>query len=142
MNTLAQVLLVATAAWQVVEIVRHGSIFARFRERVRFREDFWSDLLACGFCFSVWVAGLTDLFVTLAVSLSMPSDLKAAFCYAALWPVRTFAASRLANLGNDLTHAWCRTPGTKKDIARTFSQGTLHGKPDADFAVGEDPPVR
>lgn len=49
MNTLAQVLLVATAAWQVVEIVRHGSIFARFRERVRFREDFWSDLLACGF---------------------------------------------------------------------------------------------
>ncbi len=92
----------AFAAWQAVEVWHHGSIFARWRaavqawpgEGVRGR---LGELLTCPFCLSVW-AGTA---AAAAVALDH---------WAAWVGVSGLAASRLANLANDLTHGVCRTP--------------------------------
>lgn len=87
------------AAWQAVEVWHHGALFTGARARVELWEGglfgFVRDVLLCPFCLSVWVA-------TLAVALLWLG-----------WPgfiVYALAVARLANLGNDLTHRWCRTP--------------------------------
>lgn len=97
---LADLIFLSLAVWQAVEVWHHGSIFAGCRQRVECRADWLGSLLLCPWCLSVWVAWLLG-----AAWLLLPSSWQA---------VRLFtiglAVSRLANLGNDLTAAWCRTP--------------------------------
>lgn len=94
----------ALATWQAVEIWHHGEIFATWRARFDAILDAGDSgffnyvvaMLRCPFCMSVWV-GLVCLMAA----------------YIGSWveyPVYALAVSRLANLGNDLTHKWCRTP--------------------------------
>lgn len=123
----AELVLVALAVWEIVEIWRHGSLFARWRAQLEDRRDGWlgrrwlilrqlrggkhallratlaryqanvwawlAELLLCGFCLTPWIA--------LSVVCLLP--------YAPV-PFYALAAARLANLGNDLSHAVCRTP--------------------------------
>lgn len=111
--TPAELVVAALATWQAVEIWRHGELFADRRDAVEVWVDspqarglygavdgwlkwFVGGLLLCPFCLSVWVGWLAVLAAT------------------GHWTAQLFvgglAASRLANLGNDLSRAWCRTP--------------------------------
>lgn len=96
MDAFGHVLIAGLATWQAVEVWRHGEICASWRAYYEARDDFVARLLTCGFCLSVWVGWLLYLSMASAVVLH--------------WVVGGLAAARLANLGNDCFHAYCRTP--------------------------------
>jgi hypothetical protein len=90
------------ATWQIVEIWHHGDIFASWRARIEMWDETPSirQLLRCPFCLSQWVG--------LAASLVLLAGAREHWLLGV--PLYGLAAARLANLGNDLTHSWCRTP--------------------------------
>jgi len=94
------------ACSQVVEVWNHGSIFATRRAKLALSDSWLASLLRCMFCLSIWVGWLAALSVLAA---NLLPDLYAC-------PIRLFgyglAISRAANLLNDLTHDWSRTPKT------------------------------
>lgn len=94
--TLGEAVLAALAVWEVIEIWRHGDLFAGLRARTEAYDTWWSYLLGCGFCLAPWTA--------LAVVLAWH------YVPAAKLVILAFAVARLANLGNDLAYDWCRTP--------------------------------
>lgn len=109
--TITQLILAALATWQIVEIWRHGTLFAGWRARVELWEGRAGELLGCGFCLSVWVAFLgTTTMAMLPWPLEqsklgwlwLPTSLVQLFVFA-------MAVSRLANLGNDVFHSFNRT---------------------------------
>lgn len=92
----------ALAAWQAVEVWRHGSIFAGWRARVQAwpgegARGLLGELLLCPFCQSVWVGT--------AAAVAVVAD-----HWAVMPVVYGLAASRLANLANDVTRGVSRTP--------------------------------
>lgn len=92
-----EVVIVGLATWQAVEVYHHGSIFADTRARFEAKGGFFADLLACPFCLSVWVGVLfAGMYMSDYVWL--------------VSPVVGLAASRLANLCNDLSRSYNRTP--------------------------------
>lgn len=101
--TMITLVIAALAVWQAVEVWHHGAIFASVRARLEVWDTFFSRLLHCPFCLSLWVAWAAVLPPLLVPSGSGP-----------WWAWRLFvyglAVSRLANLANDLMHTWCRTP--------------------------------
>jgi hypothetical protein len=105
--TLTELVVAALATWQAVEVWHHGSLFADIRAKAELRADaagfggWLARLLLCPFCLSVWVAA-----AALTVTVLVPP---------VAW---VLAAARLANLGNDVFHARCRTPGRAKDAFR------------------------
>lgn len=94
--TLAELLVLALAVWEACEVWHHSTLMATWRARLETGTGFIADVSSCMFCLSVWIA-----FFAVVV-----------FWPLAPWVVWTLAAARLANLGNDLTKAWCRTPGS------------------------------
>ena len=98
MNILDLAVLVL-ATNHVIEVYHHGSIFSGIRARFEARNDLLSELMTCMFCLSLWIgAGLAAYYLCLANT------------YMRL-PVYALAVTRGANLLNDLTHRWHRTPG-------------------------------
>src|SRR5215471_702475 len=99
------VLVLGLATWQAVEIWHHSSLCAGWRSATQLWpwEGLWGwlrELLNCPWCTSVWVA----------------LALTAAWWYLPEWarlPTQALAVSRLANVGNDVAHAYCRTPGPR-----------------------------
>jgi hypothetical protein len=97
----AELIICALATWQAVEIYHHGSIFDSTRARIEtyaakgvYGFDFIESLTTCPFCLSVWVAGATILLQ-----------------HTPLWPINAIlVVSRLANLANDATCRFTRTP--------------------------------
>jgi hypothetical protein len=91
------VLILATT--QAIEIFHHGSIMADLRAILQSDgDDFIHSLATCMFCLSFWVAIIVVLWWCL-----LP------------WtffriPIYALAVSRGANLLNDLTHGFSRTP--------------------------------
>lgn len=93
------IIVVALACWEAIEIWRHSSLMAPCRAEV----ETWEgpvlgrlrSLLECPFCLAPWTA-LVLLVCGTTPLLS--------------WIVPVLAIARLANLGNDVFHAWCRTP--------------------------------
>lgn len=123
----------ALATWQAVEVWHHGSLFAGPRAALEVKSGFWARLLLCPFCLSVWVAVVAavaldrgdrsppwvDLgWVSRALTWALDQVLLAlrAACYA-------LAVARLANLGNDLTRGWCRTPNPRSRIGGDHGRG-------------------
>jgi len=117
---LCGVVVAALATWQAVEVWRHGAVAASWRARVEAidpasRRWFVRQLravLTCPYCLSVWV-GLATTAV-LALPRPTPEGVVSGLAWAAVGVAKLFvvglAVSRVANLGNDLTWAWCRTP--------------------------------
>lgn len=98
-----KLILIAMATWQIVEIVRHGSIADGLRGLMEVWESddsavrrFVSRLVICPFCLSVWAAGLCTV-------ASYTGLLGETFLYA-------MAGSRAANFLNDIFHDITRTP--------------------------------
>jgi|GEM_PF-3768378 len=108
--SLSEVIVVALATWEIVEIWHHSSLMASWRAKVEVWDEgvkgFLADLLACPFCLSVWVAFAGVLMILLPRLCWWLGFLPVIPC--------GFAVARLANLGNDLCHAWCRTPRHNK----------------------------
>lgn len=114
---IATLLVAGLATWQIVEVWHHSSLMATWRARTQLWENKLGELLGCPFCLSVWV-GLLAATVGL-LPLPAADGVLAGLCLlllgAAKLVVLGFAVARLANLGNDLTHKWCRTPRDTPD---------------------------
>lgn len=98
--------IAALAGSQVVETIHHGSIFGAFRDWTRDRalSRIWvvaklGELFSCPFCFSHWTCAVMVIWL-----FSVPAG------SLLVWPVYAFAATRVAQLINDLTSDFCRSP--------------------------------
>lgn len=109
--SLVALLVGALAVWEMIEIWRHSSLLAGLRARAELLEGKLGELLRCGFCLSVWLGMAVVPFI-------IPGDTTNETWHlvktAGGMVLVGFAVARLANLGNDLTHAWCRTPRDNK----------------------------
>lgn len=98
--------ILALATWQTIEVWHHGSIMAEPRAWAQTLTGKFGQLLECMFCLSHWVA-----FGLLAVYVFTPGfpALRLLFVIAR-FVIVGLAITRLAQLGNDLSHDWNRTP--------------------------------
>lgn len=96
---LAGLAITALATWELVEIWHHSGLTAGLRARAQCWDDWKGELLGCPFCLSVWVAA------ALVLLAEVPGA-----TWIAPRAALALAGARLANLGNDLAHAHCRTP--------------------------------
>lgn len=108
-------IVAALATWQAVEVWTHSEIMAYRRAWVEARGGRLAGLMGCPWCLSVWVAGLAWTVLVAPEHPPAPTPAWPEACLAAVrvacrWFVYVLAVSRLANLGNDLTHDYCRTP--------------------------------
>jgi hypothetical protein len=142
----------ALAVWQAVEIWRHGQIFAGRRAELELSDGTWAELLLCGFCLSPWVAWLFiavgwmpqagwpalpphEEWVTLKAFWACLLTVlvfwyKSLLVLAALF-VHGLAVARLANLGNDVFHHYCRTPNRLSKSAFEENDDRETNHPDA-----------
>lgn len=149
---MTDLLVVAFAAWQAVEIWRHSTLTATWRERLTTLDHvatyravrkavgrrrlriaklagritaslaWWvAPLVACPFCLSPWAAWAAEWALQCG-------GLPAFLAYG-------LAAARLANLGNDLSHAYCRTPR----FSTTSETPAYEPEPAPDLEPGTDP---
>lgn len=87
---------------QVIELYHHGSLFSDLREEYRDSTSYLvANLSTCMFCLAPWVAGLVVLWYTV-----LPTVLRIV--------IYILAVTRAANLVNDLTHGYCRTPDNRQ----------------------------
>lgn len=105
------------ATWQIVEIWRHSFIFASWRAWVEAHGGFLSDMLMCPFCLSTWVGAWAAAVMIMASSANEPW---------LAYLVYAFAASRLANLGNDVFHQWTRT--AREDLPHFIERKSVESK--------------
>jgi hypothetical protein len=109
---LVDLIIVFLAGMQIVEILHHGSLFAPLRAWAERRKDLetagetlrswivrkFAQLLYCPFCEAPWACAIAAFGWKWGGSVA--------------WLIIfALAASRLANLTNDLTHKWSRSPG-------------------------------
>lgn len=112
-------LIAALAVWHVVEVFHHGSVFATVRARLELSERFFARMMLCPFCLSVWAAFVATPFALPRIEPTKHfDDQPLVWAWYGLhgfgfMAMVAFAIARLANLGNDLTSEWCRTPGRK-----------------------------
>jgi len=93
------------ATMQAVEVWHHGEIFRGRREAIKFcKWDWISYLSQCMFCLSLWVAAVIFLLHYLPILGRF-----------LLW---SLAIARGANLLNDLTYRFNRTPKTDEEGSR------------------------
>lgn len=109
--SLTELIIAALAVWEIVEIYHHSHIAAGLRARAELTEGKLHTLLTCPFCMSPYVAWLVC-----ALMLCVTHWLGTVAGWPALLPVYGLAVARLANLGNDVFHQWCRTPRANKEI--------------------------
>ncbi len=103
---MSDLIVLGLALWQAIETWHHGSLFIGARNRLRELQDsswagvrFLGEAVSCMFCLSHWV-GLA------LVSLYFLCDGKGVIAVI----VYTLAVIRFAQLGNDLTHSFSRSP--------------------------------
>jgi hypothetical protein len=107
MNTF-DLIVAALATWQIVEIWHHSLLFADWRSITEMWDNKLGELLGCPWCLSVWVGFLC------AGALHLTSVPLLGPCVTIV--LYGFAASRLANLCNDLFKSYCRTPKASVDF--------------------------
>lgn len=109
---LATIPFIALATWQAVEVWHHSSLFLNWRAGIEADGGFRARVTECPFCLSHWVAGALMLLITLTF---FP------WVFLLAWPVAFLAVTRLANLGNDLTHPFTRTPKFNFDEMQSWN---------------------
>jgi hypothetical protein len=108
--------IAALAVWHVVEVWHHSSLFAGWRAWFEVQDNLLARMVLCPFCLSMWVAFLATPFAMPKIEPAKPfgGDALAWVWYATqsagFMLLVAFAIARLANLGNDLSHSYCRTP--------------------------------
>jgi hypothetical protein len=120
--TLTQLFILALATWESIEIWRHSELTAEARAYVEVAgNEFIKALARCAFCMAPWEAWVIIVAVDSSPWLLAWQD-NGTYTYYIMrgvgYLLRTLilglAVARLANLGNDLTHQWCRTPHDNK----------------------------
>lgn len=108
--TLFKLAIATMAAWQIVETLHHGSIFADLRQWAnrRLSSENWcihklATLISCPFCLSHW----SPILPILAMFYG---PIEAQFLVVSL------AVTRTTQLLNDLTHSHSRTPFSDEAI--------------------------
>lgn len=101
---LDELLVLALALWQALEIWHHGEIFAWVRKMTGYLPFWIAFLCNCMFCLGPWVA--TAISSAWLLSPWLSSNLAIAVRIG----VYALAMTRLAQLMNDLTYQYCRTP--------------------------------
>ena len=120
--TATNLVIAALAVWHIVEICHHGEIFATRRARAEVRQWFFDRVFLCPFCLSMWVAFVVTPFAMPRIEPVRPyqDDPLVWVWYGVhgfgFMVLACFAIARLANLGNDLTRGYCRTPNSKSTI--------------------------
>jgi hypothetical protein len=102
----------ALATWQAIEIWHHSSLFNPLRARLENYQSRVVELLRCPFCLSPWIALLCVLVLDLGADLETGGHRLTVLLITA--PIYALAASRLANVLNDLTAGFNRTPKFNK----------------------------
>ena len=103
------VVLVALATWQIVEILHHSELalpankWANKNTQAGVLRSFLARAFRCPFCLSHWVAGV----LVIGICLSQSNVPHCRYLEYVIW---LFAAVRLANLGNDLAYGQTRSP--------------------------------
>jgi len=106
LEAVAWLLIGFLAGGQITETIHHGSIFAGFRRSARGwrKSPHWilskaGELIECPFCLSHWACALAVFWLWLTPAGS-------------LWqaPMFVFAAVRLSQILNDVTHEVTRSP--------------------------------
>jgi hypothetical protein len=100
-------IVAALATWQIIEIWHHSKLFAPARSRTEMWVGKLGDLLGCPYCLSPWVAIVC--FSCLNAEKYFHADTLYWFELTSL-VIYAFAASRLANLGNDFFKPVTLTP--------------------------------
>ena len=99
----------ALAVWEIIEIWHHSALFAPMRAIVETWDCKIGDLLRCPFCLAPWVS-LAVVLLLLGLSEYLDAHGPRPLAFLVKAPFYAFAVARLANLGNDLSSAYCRTP--------------------------------
>lgn len=106
--SLGEILILTLATYEIIELWRHGSIFATWRARTQLWTGFFGTLLNCGFCLAPHVA------VWLVCLWSLTSNVDdgtwqwgLSFLFRGI--VLALAVARLANVCHDLMHAYTRS---------------------------------
>ena len=123
--TIALFVATALAVWQAVEVVHHSDapFFATLRARAEASDSVTLSVFLCPWCLSVWI-GLIFAFATVYVA-KFPTTILGGLLSVGLVGL---GASRLANVLNDVTHHWCRTP--REDLAPNGADPSLRKLPD------------
>lgn len=111
-----ELIVVALATWQIVEIWHHSLLFADWRSITEMWDNKLGELLGCPWCLSVWIGFLCSGAMQLT-SLQLIGPCVQIVLYG-------FAASRLANLCNDLFKSYCRTPKASVDFSAFEAEPT------------------
>jgi len=82
-------ILGAVATEAITEIITKSDIFAPVMSKLAFRDDFFSRLLTCPYCLSVWIAGFNTALIIIYLKYSS---------YLFLIPLLIFSIHRLANM--------------------------------------------
>lgn len=105
MELTERLILLALGTWQTVEVIHHSKLFYPLKSTLSYFDDrsgplraAW-DLISCPFCLSHWVA------IIYMVGTCLPGIGTAVMGWLFI-----LSAVRLANLGNDLTWNYNRTP--------------------------------
>lgn len=96
--------VLATSA--IVEVFRHSHLLSEWRVYWNTTPHFCSRLLRCGFCLSYWAAGAVVIGL-MGPATAWPQCRASQLAYLV---AAALAAARAAQLLNDLTHAWSRSP--------------------------------
>lgn len=107
--TLTDLIVVYLAGMQIVELYHHGSLFGpdgaiplrawaeKNTNHGKWKVRYLANLLACPFCEAPWACAIAAIGWQWGGSVT--------------WLIMfSLAANRLANLTNDLTHQWSRSP--------------------------------
>jgi hypothetical protein len=128
------VLIAALATWQIVEIWRHSQLTAGSRAAIETRSDMVAGWLSCPFCLSPWVALFCFAGLTLTQGIWFVGDVFTMV-------ISSLATSRLANLGNDLTYSWNRTPKVLAGLQAIATEDEEQKDHDHNSGTVDDPDI-
>lgn len=95
-GTLAAWFITIIAVEAVTEIITTSTLVERPRAWILAKQNFFSELLACGWCTSVWVAA--------SVGWALPGSPTSILIIDVL--IRTFALQRLSNYLHEIRVSW------------------------------------
>lgn len=106
-----QFCIATLALWEILEIWRHSELLADWRAWLGAGDGWLSRLSQCSFCLAPWT-GLALLGLLRLGDLHAGGPFLATTGSLALAITTALALARAANVASDLTHRWCRTPGS------------------------------
>lgn len=130
---MVNLLILAIATWQAVDLLRKSKIAATLRGWMESRQ-FFASLIGCGYCLSYWPAAVLWLFAGVDYILATEFDwvptlvkcLVITPVRGLLWfPALILVTSKLSNLAHDLAKKYDVgvAPDTRPDLSEAIYEG-------------------